>query len=236
MEFLSRGGNPLDKILDTGMKRGEVTLVYGESGTGKTSLAIQCAFLCAKIGLKTIFIDSDRTFSSSRLVQIADKELKNISPLIFVVKPSTFHEQTLLVASLENYNLQNIALIIVDSITNLYKSELDSTEKIFVSNMKLNWQLAYLTEIAKLYNISILLTSQVRSIFREGLQNEEIEPIANRVLSFWSQKIIKLEKIPNSTIKKAKIEKDKSDKESEMSCSYFIEKRGIVNVNESNDK
>ncbi|MFB0567888.1 MAG: ATPase domain-containing protein, partial [Candidatus Bathyarchaeia archaeon] len=57
------GCHALDRMLEGGLTRGDVTLVYGEAETGKTSLAIQCAVNTARIGYKAIFVDSDGTFS-----------------------------------------------------------------------------------------------------------------------------------------------------------------------------
>ena len=71
LEFLPTGCEPLDRILGGGIRYGEVTLVYGEPRIGKTSLAVQCAFLCARVCLKTIFIDSDNTFSPYRLEPVS---------------------------------------------------------------------------------------------------------------------------------------------------------------------
>lgn len=230
MEFLSTGCEPLDKMLGGGIGRGEVALIYGEPRTGKTSLTIQCAFSCARRGLKVIFIDSDHTFSTYRLAQIAGNELNNVSPLILVFRPKSFQEQSLLIDDLANYSLHNISLVVVDTITALYCTELDTADKIFASNMKLNWQLAYLNELARTYNTSILLTSQVRTAVQEDTGREKIEPVASRVLKFWSQKIINLEVTSKPTIREATLEKGFEHREDGAHCFYMLDKSGIINV------
>ncbi len=232
LEFLSTGCEPLDKILRGGIGRGEVTLIYGEPGTGKTSFAMQCAFLCAKKGFKTIFIDSDHLFSLDRLMQIAGNELDDVSSKILVFKPRSFQEQSLLVEDLDSYNLRNITLIVIDTVTSLYRLELDSAEKTFILNMKLSRQLAYLNELAKSYNTSIVLTSQVRTVFERGFKGDKIEPVANRVLKFWTQKIINLKDTSQLRVREATLEKGFNHIGDGASCFYMLGKDGIVNVNQ----
>jgi len=58
-QAISLGCNALDGLLRGGIERGEVTLIYGEAATGKTTVAIQAAVLAAAKGLKVLFIDCD---------------------------------------------------------------------------------------------------------------------------------------------------------------------------------
>lgn len=229
-ETLSTGCKSLDGLLGGGIRRGEVTLVYGEPGTGKTSLAIQCEFLCVKKGLKSIFIDSDNTFSLDRLAQIAGNELGQISPLIFVFKPKNLREQSLLVKNLESYTLFKMVLIVIDTITNLYRVELDPVDNNLVLNMELNWQLAYLNELAKTYNLSILLTSQVSSVIDGNFKESKIEPVARRILKFWAQKIISLKATSDPIIKEATLEKGYNKIPDKVNGFYMLSDRGIVST------
>jgi hypothetical protein len=104
-----------------------------------------------------------------------------------------------LLANLWSYNLSSIALIVLDSATTLYRLNLNETT-IFKLNMELNWQLAYLNELAKTYNIPILITSSVNTISDRPFT--KIQPIAQRVVEFWSQNIIYLQDTSNIQIKK----------------------------------
>ena len=56
----------LDRLLEGGLPVNNVTLVYGEAETGKSTLALQCAVGSVRMGYKTLFIDSDGTFSPSQ--------------------------------------------------------------------------------------------------------------------------------------------------------------------------
>jgi len=227
-EPLSTGCKSLDEMLNGGVRQGEVTLVYGEPSTGKTSLAIQCAVACAKRGLKTIFVDSENTFSPNRLAQIAGSKLDEVSTLIFVFKPRSFQEQSSLIDALANYNLSSIALVVVDTVTALYRAELGPAENIFALNMELNWQLAYLNELARNYGTAVLLTGQVRSVVRGGLA-ERIEPVANRLLKFWAQTVISLRAVSDSTTREAILEKELQSGEL-IRCLYVLVENGMVSA------
>lgn len=196
----------IDELLSGGFPCGQISLIYGKSNTGKTSLAIQCSVICARYNFKTIFVDNENSFSPVRLSQIAGNDVDLISPLIILFSPLNFNEQSTFIETLDLYLNQRIVLIIFDTIIGLYRSEFSKTEKIFALNRRLNRQLAYLSKIVKFYNVAILLTSQVRNNLQYNV-DKKIEPVAHRLLRFWSQNIIRLEKTEKNSVRQAVLEK-----------------------------
>jgi len=218
------GCDALDKLLGGGVPADGISLVYGEAETGKTSLAIQCAVNCGRMGNKSLFIDSDGTFSSKRLSQIANYDYDKVSSSIILMKPTTFQEQIRVIDHLEEYMTRKFGLMIVDTITSLYRVELEGPKETFVLNRELNRQVALLTQIAKTHKIPALITSQVRSVF---LGNQvSIEPVATRVLKFWSDVVLNLELTGQTRVIKALLEKHPEHKRS-ASCYVKIERTGI---------
>jgi len=218
------GCDALDKLLGGGVPADGISLVYGEAETGKTSLAIQCAVNCGRMGNKSLFIDSDGTFSSKRLSQIANYDYDKVSSSIILMKPTTFQEQIRIIDHLEEYMTRKFGLMIVDTITSLYRVELEGPKETFVLNRELNRQVALLTQIAKTHKIPALITSQVRSVF---LGNQvSIEPVATRVLKFWSDVVLNLELTGQTRVIKALLEKHPEHKRS-ASCYVKIERTGI---------
>lgn len=185
------GCSSLDKLLEGGLPADGVTLVYGEAETGKTSLAVQCAVYCARAGYKTLFMDPDGTFSTQRLTQIAYRDFERISPMIILMRPATFKEQMRTIDHLDEYLTRKFGLVVVDTITSLYRVELGGPNESFALNRKLNRQVALLAQIAKTQNVAVLITSQVRSILLKGRFGTE--PVATRVLKFWSDIVLALE-------------------------------------------
>jgi len=218
------GCGSLDKLLGGGFPADGVSLVYGEAETGKTSLAVQCAVNCARMGYKSLFVDPDETFSSKRLSQIAYYDYEKISPLIILMRPTTFQEQITVMDHLEEYITRNFGLIVIDTITSLYRVELDGQKETFALNRELNRQVALLTQIVKTHKVAALITSQVRSVFLEN--QVSIEPVATRVLKFWSDVVLNLELTGQTHVIKVLLEKHRKRKRS-ASCYVKIGGNGI---------
>jgi DNA repair protein RadB len=221
---VSTGCGSLDELLGGGLPVDGVSLVYGEAETGKTSLAIQCAVNCARMGYKSLFIDSDGTFSSKRLPQIAYYDYENVSPSIILMKPTTFQEQVMAIDHLDEYVSRKFGLIVVDTITSLYRVELGGPKETFALNRELNRQVAFLTQIVKTRKIAALITSQVRSVFRE--EHVDMEPVATRVLEFWSDVVLNLKHTGQTRVIKILLEKHPKRKRL-ASCYVKIERTGI---------
>ena len=190
--FIQTGCISLDKLLGGGFPTGSLSLIYGEAETGKTSLAIQCVVNCARRGFKSLFIDNDGTFSYERLSQIAEYDYERISPLIIIIRPTTFQEQIKTIDHLEKVISQKFGLVVVDTLTSLYCVETDSKKETFAVNRELNRQLAVLTQIAKTLGLAVIINSQVRSF--PVKDKIELKPVAMRVQNFWSDIVIDMKK------------------------------------------
>ena len=225
LQKIPTGCEAIDKFLDGGLPFESVNLIYGEAETAKTTLAMQCAINCAKQGYKTLFVDCDGTFSTRRLSQIASKNFKEIAELTILMKPNNFHEQTVVTDELTEYLTKNFGLLIVDTITSLYRVKIaESPERTFQLNRELNRQMALLAQIAKTQKITVLITSQVRSALNEVPVG--IEPVATRVLKFWADTIIIMKPTENPQIIKAVLEKNPK-KIQPLTCYLKIEETGI---------
>jgi len=219
---ITTGSTRLDKALNGGLPFGDITLVYGEAETGKTALAIQCAVNSARIGLKTFYVDCEDTFTPERLSQIAFLDVKEVSDMIIIVRPSSFQEQIEIIDNLEKFVNKRFGLIVFDTITSLYRPKLASKEEAFNLNRELNRQVAALLQIARTIPLSVLLLSQVRSTMQEA----DVAPVATRILKFWSNCVVKLSRAGRRNAIRAFIEKC-GGKKRRVSFLLSIEETGI---------
>lgn len=222
---ISTSCGAIDKILNGGISSESTSLVYGEPETGKTTLAMQCCVNCARQGYKVLFIDCDGSFSAQRLSQIAREDFPKIAEQIILMRPKNFQEQTLVIDQLTDYLTKNFGLVVIDTITSLYRLKVaESPAKTFELNRELNRQIALLAQTARTHKIAVLITSQVRSAFNEATVS--IEPVATRVLKFWADIIIAMKPTEKPQIIKVAIEKNQKEI-NPLTCYLKIEKTGI---------
>jgi DNA repair protein RadB len=215
----------IDEFLKGGFPVDSVALVYGEAETGKTTLVMQCAANCARAGYKTLFVDSDRTFSAQRLSQIVPERFKEVPELIILVRPNDFREQTAIGERLGDYINENFKLVVFDTMTSLYRLEIaESPSRTFELNRELNRLVAVLAQAARTQRIVVLLTGQVHSVLNEVPVS--IEPVATRVLKFWADAVLEMKLTENPQTIEVTVEKNPA-KLPPMTCNLRITKSGI---------
>ena len=224
-KFLS---SPLERVFGSGLQ-GELTLIYGEPGSGKTALALQTTISYARGGYGTLFVDVDTRLSTDRLTQLAGIDSGKILSLIFVARPTSFHDLTGLLQNLDSYVNPKMALIVVDTVTSLYRAELKENN-VFHMNRELNLQLGYLTEIAKAYHLTVILTSQVRSLPQKGYVSSIVEPVATRVLKYWSKNIVRIVSSQGSQARELVVEKASRPDATRHRLQTWLTKEGFVEI------
>lgn len=220
---ISTGSRELDRILGGGIPSNEVSFVYGEPGSGKTTLAMSVSARCliSDPASKVFLIDSDMKFNTERFLQIINGKDDYLKRLLYW-KPSSFDEQVSLIQILPE-KIVSGDLVIIDSITGLYRLELGDPEKTFAENKELNHQLGLIKEMAETKEVTVILTGQVRSVIDSALP--QVEPVAPRLLRFWSDYIIKLENTSIPAVRQAILEKPKGGV-----CRFGIGITGITEV------
>ena len=193
---------PLDNLLGGGFHGSAVHLIYGKATSGKTTLTLTATLhhLGQNRSAKAVYLDIDNKLNVGRLQQIASID-ENVLKRLNLYTPDSFDDQSDAFEQLPDLSQGDI--VIIDSITGLYRGETEDTESTFEANKELNRQLGYITEIAKTTGAAFLLTGQVRSI----LDTSQIEPVAQRLLRYWSTTILKLEKTSLTSNRQVTMEK-----------------------------
>ncbi|MBI1969753.1 DNA repair and recombination protein RadB [Candidatus Woesearchaeota archaeon] len=222
IERISAGSKIFDHMLEGGYETDCITTLYGPAGSGKTNLCILAMVAVARHGKKVIYIDTDGGFSPERLRQIAGEE--SILDNILFLQPTNFEEQEKAFHKLKDMVDARIGLIVVDSVSMLYRLEMGKKGEITDINKALSLQISYLGEIARKEKIPILLTNQVYADFED---KQRIHMVGGDILKYGSKCLIELQKYRGS-IRKAILRKHRSIGEKEV---YFeITERGLQEV------
>jgi len=140
MGTISTGSDKFDSLLMGGIGVGYLTEAYGLSSSGKTQLAFQLSVNAqlpedeggAGNGDKVLFIDVEETFRADRIRTMAeaqdmdpDQTLENIK----VTRPTDLSDQELAIEEARQLDLDNVALIVIDSLVGHVRSEFEGREE-----------------------------------------------------------------------------------------------------------
>ena len=189
----------VDKLLAGGIEQGTVSLVYGEAGTGKTSMALQLSREAIKSYPEhvVLFVDTEG-LSLERMAQIfGDCDTSKF----LMIRPSSLSDlhQTL-TSKLEQHD--KISLIVVDTI-NAYV-RLSYMKNKGISSRQFLEMTSILQPLAEKGDYPVLITAQVYE--KDG----EIGPYFGKSLMHLSKTIIHLEKTKKPGFRHIRLKKHRS--------------------------
>ena len=203
-------------------------MIYGEAATGKTTTVIQAATNAAKMGFKVLYLDSDHSFTQQRFHQIAKETSSETSELIMLFLPETFAEQRTIIQSLENYVTPLLGLVIVDSISSLYRAAFSSADSIFSLNRDLSGQLANLGELCTRSGLACIITSQVHAKLTPP--SSDVEPVARRAVLHFPRMILRLRNTPRANVKEFSVERIEGSDLRAASSLVALKEGGLEDV------
>ncbi len=168
---ISTNSKDLDALIGGGIEINAITEVYGKFASGKTQLAFQLAVNAQlpkdKGGVdgKVLFIDTEGTFRPERIEDIA--KAKGIDPKtalenIMVVRATSSEKQMLTIERADSLiREKNIKLIIIDSLTALFRAEFLGRGALGERQQKLNSHMHKLQQLADKYDVAVYVTNQV---------------------------------------------------------------------------
>lgn len=193
--MISNEDEKIDRLFENLLKEGEITLIYGDHGTGKTCICFLATLKYIKNKFKVIYITTEIPFTVERIVQLTEKDtmkyVRNLFENIIVITPKTFIEQNNLIKRIEYYISPAVKLLIFDSITEKYREITSKKEVTILANKILNEQMGLLKYIAINRRIAVLITGQLTEAIKRGCQ----DVVASKVIRYWCDKIIKLERL-----------------------------------------
>lgn len=216
----------LDYLLEGGLKPGEVVLAFGERGAGKTSLVFQTAASAASSGSGSVIIYSEGRLPLRRLSEISGEKWQQMSERIWIIEVKSFEEQDSVVELLETSLPNGTSLLALDSATGMYRAELGEYDENILANKALNRQLAILKDLAKRKGLAVLITSEIRDV----PDGSGPVPVASAILTYWSDKVVRLERI-HGDVRKASMLKPLPRRE----ALIRLTSRGFSGMGNGND-
>ncbi len=189
----------LGEKIDSKITKNKVVHIYGEAGSGKTTVAIQLAIGYSLKNKKVIYIDTEGKVSGEKIKNIASEEnFDNVNKNIKIYFPKDFDKQHDLIQKLEFYlSNQNIGAIIIDTMTNLYRQAMLFKKDTKILYEKLAFEVAFLRKLSRDRNITIILVNQ--ATMPKAIKNEDdslrynyerINPAAKAIMSYWADREI----------------------------------------------
>lgn len=124
-EFISTGVYSIDELLGGGFKRGVISEVYGNEGSGKTTLALQTAAVATAAGEQVIFIDCEHALNTGYVHALGIPKSKFI-----IMAPNTGEEVFDILGKVLNVAKDfNTGLVIVDSVAAMSPESDDQTDQ-----------------------------------------------------------------------------------------------------------
>ena len=201
---VSTSSRGLDALLGGGARAGEIVFLYGETGAGKTAVAMSLAASLLKrdAGAKVSWVDSDGKFSPPRMEQVLGPG-EDMRRLLYA-RPSSMEGQAEAIDVMER-QLQRGDMGVLDSATGVYRVDAGDAKATFSENKELNRQMGQLKEIAVGKGATMVVTGRVRSVLDSPLPT--VEPVGQRLLRYWADVVVKLETTPIPGARQATLEK-----------------------------
>ena len=181
--------------------KGGITSLWGDFGVGKTTLSLQTANIYALNKKKVLYIYTKPNLPFKKISAVFENNLEDVLERIIFIHATNFDDIFNFIFNLEFVVLNDLKtknvtfnLIIIDSITDLYRLELNSEKKgkNIILNYRLNQLLANLVNLEQKYEISILIVNENSRRTQEG-QTFEVESGGN-VMQYWVTNSIKIER------------------------------------------
>ncbi|CAD2216532.1 meiotic recombination protein DMC1 [Angomonas deanei] len=238
---MTTGSTALDQLLGGGIESRSITEAFGEFRTGKTQIAHTLCVTCqlpTSMGGgngKAVYIDTEGTFRPERIKPIAERfGLDNAAILenIMVARAYTHEHQAHLLSLVAAKMAEDqFSLLVVDSITALFRVDFSGRGELAERQQKLGKMLSHLMKIAEEYNVAVFITNQVVSDpgGASMFVADPKKPVGGHILAHASTTRLSLRK-GRGDQRVCKIFDSPSLPEAE--CVYSISDQGIVDATE----
>ncbi|EPY24770.1 meiotic recombination protein DMC1 [Strigomonas culicis] len=238
---ITTGSTALDQMLGGGIESRAITEAFGEFRTGKTQIAHTLCVTCqlpSSMGGgngKAVYVDTEGTFRPERIKPIADRfglDVNAILDNILVARAYTHEHQAHLLSMVAAKMAEDqFSLLVVDSITALFRVDFSGRGELADRQQKLGKMMSHLMKIAEEFNVAVYITNQVvadpggASMFVADPK----KPVGGHILAHASTTRLSLRK-GRGDQRVCKI--FDSPNLPEVECIYSISDQGIIDASE----
>jgi len=174
--------------------------IWGDFGTGKTTFALQTAKNSTKNKKLVYFIYTKPNLPCEKIQIIFRDSTEDLKLIKFII-PNNYEDLNNMIFNLEFFILRNskkneeqLKLIIIDSLTDLYRLELNKEikEKNYTINYMLNQILANLLYLNNTYHIEVLIVNEKTQ--KKDKDNIIEVQSGGKVMEYWIFYNIKIER------------------------------------------
>ena len=168
--MLSTGMKKIDQYLGGGIKSGIITDIFGETGTGKTQLAMQIAINCIDNGGNVLFFYTIEKFRPERMLDLLKS--RNLKPnLLDKVKVARITNTSEQINYLQKMKINDFSLIIIDNITDLFSYEFSKEDQNLEKNTIFMKYMHELSLICVQTKLPIIVTNMIRKFDETEREN-----------------------------------------------------------------
>lgn len=162
---------------------GHFTFIYGVAGSGKTNLALWATYHYALRGYRTIYLSTEGDLFLERLARMAGGEERVLESVMVHLVLDVLHQTDTICELPFLLKEGGFKLLVVDSLNGLFR-EVSPEERVRL----LAFQAAYLRALARVYDLAVVATGQVRQV-----EESELEASGFRYIIPWTSRTARVE-------------------------------------------
>ncbi len=222
--YVSTGIPGLDKLIG-GWRKAKVTMIYGPTMIGKTSLLIQSAYITALMGYNTLYLDLEGTnegIHPAEFIRYISKSPEDKIRLPKICAANSLEEQ--LEHAIKLTRSITYDLVIVDSATHHWYPQYRVAEpsKKDELNMKLEQFMRLIHQYAVTRNSAVVISNRTRRA------PGHLPYLGGQIIEIYSNRIIKLMPTNKWEVRRISIEKDQQS--TKQKTGYLMMHRGRLYV------
>lgn len=229
MAAVETGVAALDRALGGGYRPGEVSLIYGEEKSGRTSFALQASLFVLRRDMRVVWIDCGGHLHPERVFQVfSDSQVDGKNMMLSV--PRDFEEQTRVIETLPLYLPDGTGLVVFENFNMLHRVDgflaVEKNRRMFKD---LNFQLAYLKGVVMRRRLPLIATAQVHEALDKS--EEATLPAASRISMYWADIVLRTRNWSVPALKIVSVERGWRSKVSDI--MFRVTQSGVSGVRSS---